>query len=151
MYARVQRMGERTSFTPEERRVWSAHVKMSLTFGRGQTTFLPNNVEVAESLLNENGKRIEIFQHIARLEHKRHYKQTRSPGYHWPLFLPTLQHALVGSALSCISTKPESAIEPELFLCNNFLGSLEREFFPPNDQSSTAPTDETPLSFRDAR
>lgn len=151
MYARLQRLGDRTTFTPEERRVWSAHVKMSLTFGRGQAAYPPNNFELVESLLKENDKRLAIFQHIAKLEHKRHHARARSPDYQWPLFLPTLQHALVGSTLSCIPTQPESAIEPEVFLCNAFLSSLERAYCPPKDKSSVALADETPLSLRDAR
>jgi hypothetical protein len=152
IYQRVQTLGERTSFIPEERRLWSSHIKLALTIGRGQAACARDS-ESSLSLLHDWGIRLEIYQHITRIERERCHLQTDK--LYWPLFLPALQHGLIGSTLSCIQSEQGHATNTELFICDAFLNSIERVLDGPTIEQSAFPEviDDIhiPVSLRDAR
>lgn len=137
-----------------ERRLWSSHIKLSLTIGRGQAAYTGQS---GESLLHESERRFEVFSHIAKVEEER-YQLTpnRLPvllsRHYWPLFLPALQHSLVSSTLSCVPAQPESSVQAEWFICDAFLNSFELVARHPEWRSGEDLADlEPPISLRDAR
>ncbi len=114
-----------------ERRLWSSHVKLGLTIGRGQAAYLPQK---NNSLLGNGGRRLTIFQIIANIEQERQTnivkggkKSASRSNERWPLFLPAVQHALVSSTMSCDSNSAQRNTDDQadLFLCNAFLNSVE--------------------------
>eukprot|EP00804_Cyclotella_cryptica_P018056 CCRYP_008325-RE/>CCRYP_008325-RE protein AED:0.09 eAED:0.09 QI:596/0.96/0.92/1/1/0.92/26/363/4715 len=159
----LQNMNVTISSTPEsstvlfessERRLWSSHVKLALTIGRGQAAYTG---QCGESLLQESARRLEVYQHIANVEEERYARRpNRSPillgRRYWPVFLPALQHALVASTLSCLPALPESSVQAEWFTCDAFLNKLEIvvRYLTPRSTAGCG-VREPPLSLRDAR
>jgi hypothetical protein len=141
-------------FESPERRLWSSHIKLSLTIGRGQAAYTGQS---GESLLQESERRFEVFWHIAWVEVERYQRvPNRLPvllsRQYWPLFLDPLQHSLVASTLSCVSAQPESSVQAEWFLCDAFLNSFEMVARHPKWRSGADFADlEPPISLRDAQ
>ena len=141
IYPRIGNVVDKASFIPEERLLWSTHIKLYLTISRGQAKC----TQPVTHLLGNSCRRLEIFQHIAKVEQDRH--GVESSEYYWPLSLSVLHHALVGATLSCVESDEKSSAEPELFLCNAFLNSLESDHV--MNRSDT--TDHVSISLQDAR
>lgn len=123
--------------------MWSSHIKLALTIGRGQTAYTGDELS-GNSFLKENSRRLEAFQHIAKVEKERRNARSPSSDYCWPLFLPPLQHAIVAATLSSI-TFCSTTQDPELFMCNAFLDTLH------GSDTSSNDSDDIPISLRDAR
>ena len=144
----MRTLGDKASFTPEERRVWSSHIKLALTIGRGQAAWKQKSSN--HSFLHESDDRLEVFRHIATVEKERH-QGTITADYFWPLFLPPVQHALVAATLSSsLRTSEDSTTSPELFLCDSFLKTLESYPAASTSDMVNALYD-IPISMRDAR
>lgn len=141
---RLDALGNRASFTSEERRLWSSHVKLALVIGRGQISCIQDGELQSISLLKDDDHRLEAFKHVANVEKGSENIRIRSSEHFWPLNISPLQHALVASTIVACEPSEGSINNPEVFLCKAFLDSLER-------YDASKVHDQIPISLCDAR
>jgi len=119
-----------------ERRLWSSHIKLALTIGRGNASSDSRN---DTSLLHDSSIRLVTFQGIISPDREMQIKQKsrqRKPKSEiqferWPLPLPSIQNALISSTLSTIlrhERKNDASFQAESILCSSVLNSIENIF-----------------------
>lgn len=142
-----------------ERMLWAAHIKLSLTIGRGNAYHdLGNSTSSYPNLLGSITDKLTIFKTFGFIAKRNSTCEQESN--HYILYISSLHHALVASNLTTESlpTHMKEAVV-ERFLCDTFISSicacLKDPFLCqtkiPEDRRMRLLDDSIPLSRKDAR